>query len=112
MRASFRGGGLFACVQARSQQDREGAGLASEGVAMAPRGQGRVTEPLKHCSLPHPLQPRPKAIVPSKMASVISLQARGLSKAEGANGTGDGNKNYNSQGTPHLPARRKARAQA
>lgn len=79
---------------------------------MAPRGQGRLTEPLKHYSLPHPLLPRPKAIVPSKMASVISLPVRGLSKAEDGNWTGDEKKNYNSQGTPHSWARRKARAQA
>lgn len=77
---------------------------------MAPRGQRRLTEPLKHYSLPHPSLPRPKAIVPSKMASVTSLRARGLSKAEDGKETGDGNKNYNSQGTPHPPARRNARA--
>lgn len=49
---------------------------------MAPRGQGRLTEPLKHYSLPHPPLPRPRAIVPGKMVSVIPLLDRGLSKAE------------------------------
>lgn len=79
---------------------------------MAPRGQGRLTEPLKPCSLPQPPPPEPRAIVPGKMASVIPLPARGLSKTEGGSGTGGGNKNYNSQGTLHLAARRRARAQA
>lgn len=79
---------------------------------MAPRGQERLTEPLKPYSLPHPPPPGPRAIVPGKMASVTLLPAEGLSKPEGGSGTGGGNKNYNSQGTLHLPARRRARAQA
>lgn len=52
-----------------------GRGQVSEGVAMAPRGQGRLTEPLKHKSLPHPPPLGPRAIVPGKMASLIPLPA-------------------------------------
>lgn len=49
---------------------------------MTPRGLGRLAKPLKHYSLPHPSPPGPRAIVPSKMASVIPFSAGGLSKAE------------------------------